>query len=225
MENVKIGDEGCKLILNGGPKGRVRPPAMSTFKFLKNKDEKTEKKSLKNLEENLKKLTVALQCLQEGDFLDQNKGDIKHGLSDYKVDGIGPVASILFPSLALFIGLCLPTKNAVKTAKQSLVNTSTTKSYFPKMRDYCKKYNKGQSIDLADVSYYLKAWRFIAISWGDLSASIENGSCGTFRRSPKNDVFFYGQNLYNLQCDNDDIWVKGFESEDWKILYLSLIHI
>ena len=87
------------------------------------------------------------------------------------------------------------------------------------MGDYCKKYNKGQSIDLADVSYYLKAWRFIAISWGDLSASIENGSCGTFRRSPKNDVFFYGQNLYNLQCDNDDIWVKGFESEDWKILY------
>ena len=45
LENVKVGDEGGKLILNGGPKGRVRPPAMSTFKFLKNKDEKTEKKA------------------------------------------------------------------------------------------------------------------------------------------------------------------------------------
>lgn len=169
---------------------------MNSYKFLKNKDDKAEKENLKKLQENLKKLKVAVKSLQEGDFLDQNNGDIKNGLCHCKVDGFGPVATILFPSLPLFIRLCPPTENSAKTGKQSVVNTLTTKLYFPKMRDYCKKLNEGQSIDVDDISYNLKAWRFIATSWGDVSTSIENGSCGTFQDQPKNDVFFYGHAVF-----------------------------
>ena len=194
------------LVLNGGPKPRVHPPSLFHYKFLVDDE---------LLEENLDKLEEALDALQNGDFLDHNS-NIKRGLCHWNVSGIGPFASISFPSLTLFTGLCLPTKHAVSTAKQSLVNCTTTNTYFYKMKSFCKELNSGFSVDLDDISFYLTAWRFIATSWGDVSASIENGMCGTFRGKPRMDVFFYGQDLYNLQCDSDDVWVKKFGTEVWK---------
>ena len=187
-----------ELVLNGGPQPRIQCPLLHNYAFLVD-DQK--------LEENLQKLEEGVKALEDGDFLDNNS-NIKLSLSHFKIGGIGPFASISFPSLTLFTGLCKPTKSAVCTAKQSLVNSTTPNSYFHKMKSFCKEHDKGFSINLDDVSFYLTAWRFIATSWGDVCASIENGMCGTFRGKHRLDVYFHGQDLYNLQCNSDDIWVK-----------------
>ena len=130
--------------------------------------------------------------------------------------GIGPFALISFPSLVLFTGLCLPTKSAVSTAKQSRVNTTTKNSYFDKMKSFCKEHANGFLINLEDNSYYLTAWQNIAISWGDVCASIENGTCGTFQGLVRYDIFFHGQSRYNLQCDTDEVLVQKFGSSNWE---------
>ena len=193
QEEVKL----LKLVLNGGPITRVHLPSLKWYKFLS--DETL-------LTKNLEKLEEALKALENGDFLDNNS-NIKYDLSFWKIIGIGPFGLISFPSLVLFTGLCLPTKSAVSTAKQSRVNTTTKNSYFDKMKSFCKEHANGFLINLDNKSYYSTAWRNIAISWGDVCASIENGTCGTFRGLVRYGIFFHGQSQYNLQCDTDKVLV------------------
>ena len=57
------------------------------------------------------------------------------------------------------------------------------------MKSFCKEHANGFLINLEDKSYYLTAWQNIAISWGDVCASIENGTCGTFQGLVRYDVF------------------------------------
>ena len=175
------------------------------------------------LQNNLERLKRALKGLEDGDFLD-NDGIVKIGLGDKKfgINGIGPVAGISFPSIAIFSGLCSPTKLAVKTAKQSLVNTTTGNSYFKELQKFCREHDHKKRINLEKNSpFYLRSMRFIGTSWGEVSASIENCVCAAFQKKQKYDCFFYGQDMYNLQCSNDDVWVKKFGCTRWTILHES----
>ena len=173
------------------------------------------------LDNNLNRLKIALKGLEDGDFLDDD-GILQFGLGSKKFDinGIGHVAGISFPSIAIFCGLCSPTKLAVKTAKQSLINTTTSNSYFAELQKFCKNHNHKKKVNLEqDSPFYRRSMTFIGTSWGEVSSSIENCVCASFRKKQKYDCFFYGQDMYNLQCSNDNVWVKKFGCTTWTILH------
>ena len=174
--------------------------------------------------ESLTQLEFAIKDLDSGKF-ECDKGIIttnlgykrNHKEKLYDIYQIGHVSSISFPSVCVFTGLCT-SKAAIQTAKQSKLNKSSPNTYYHKLKDYMDqhKLDDTRGLDLTKDSTYYNCWNAIAKSWGEVSASMENGCCGVFRSTPKMDVFLNKQTLYDLQCDQETVMVKTFGSTTWK---------
>ena len=63
-------------------------------------------------------------------------------------------------------------------------------------------------------------WKAIAKSLNEVTASIENATCAMFRGHKRCDIYFHGQSLYNLVEERDEVFVKDWESDEWKVLHI-----
>ena len=170
--------------------------------------------------ENIGKLDAAVEDLNEGRFLNRN-GDLSKTLSDYNVVCVGPVSSLTFAPLCCFIGLAT-SKQAVRTAKLSKPNTSKT-GYLPRMKKFLEEKLKETKSDPSAMStdQVVKMWTSVATSLIDVLASIKNVCCACFRTKKRVDIFFYGQDIYNLFGHSDAVFVKRWGTTDWvELIYM-----
>ena len=63
-------------------------------------------------------------------------------------------------------------------------------------------------------------WKAIAKSLNEVTASIENATCAVFRGCKRCDIHFHGQSLHNLVEERDEVFVKNWESDEWKVLHI-----
>ena len=78
------------------------------------------------LEENLKKMELAIKALNHGKFLDKN-GIFVNNNFVVIVQGVGTARAQWFPSLCYFTGLGT-TQLEIQTVKQTMFNSNKTKS-------------------------------------------------------------------------------------------------
>ena len=129
---------------------------------------------------------------------------------------VGEVASISCAPLLVFIGLAKG-EHAINTAKQSLVNTKTGNSYYHSLVSFLDEHDNAVPKTKKDPKFLLRLFRGIAKSWNTVIGSVENGCCAAFRVAKKCDVYFRGQEIYNLDDSSSNVMAKAFGSETWQV--------
>jgi hypothetical protein len=198
-----------KLVFSGGPHNRQQP-ANCNFPVFKNDDSA--------LECQIQSLGRAVSDLDAGEFLNRQTGYLQKRVDAYGIHTIGKIQGLSFASMCVFTGLC-KTEHAVSTAKQALCNEprnggGSKNSYFDKMQLFMKQFNDSY---VFDPNFFQRAWRTTATSIGETPQACENGSCGNWRSTPKDDVFFPDQELYLLKSSSHSVWVKTFGETKWKL--------
>ena len=125
------------------------------------------------------------------------------------------MASISFPSLCVFTGLAT-SENALQSARQSLVNMKSKNSYIKEMNKYLDQFDDGTYKTIKDETFYKRIWKAIAKSFNEVFATVENGCCAIFRKQPKIDVFFKGQEMYGLTDSCAYVLVKKYGVAVWE---------
>lgn len=205
--NLKWG--GGPLCRFRGQSDRDNDKLKSLFRFGKNKE----------LKINLDKLNTATNDLEKGSFLNR-KGELTKTLESYQVQLINGVASLSFPSLCCFTGLCTSEK-ATMTAKLVKPNmTRYRQSYLTLMTSWLNERLAPRGIDveqtMIDPNKIKKMWTATGDSLGWVQATMENGTCAMFRKKKRHDVYFERQRLYNIKNHSNDTFVREWNSTEWK---------
>ena len=205
----------------GGPKPRFQGQSDCR------KDQTTELFEFESndvLESNLKKLSNAMIDLNNGAWLNNEKELVK-SLAEHKIKNVGNVASLSFPSLCCFTGLC-KLNEATLTAKLVLPNMSKQDhSHKELMKKWLHELVKDDQmhVDVEEATSENKLkqmWKAIAVSLNEVVASIENATCAVFRGHKRCEIDFCGQSLCNLVEERDKVFVKDWESDEWKALLI-----
>ena len=176
------------------------------------------------LESNLEKLSTAMIDLNNGAWLNNEKELVK-SLAECKIKNVGIVSSLSFPSLCCFTGLC-KSKEATLTAKSVLPNMSKQDhSHKELMKKWLHELVKDDQmhVDIEEATSENKLkqmWKAIAVSLNEVMASIENATCAVFRGCKRCNIHFHGQSLCNLVEEQDEVFVKDWESDKWKALHI-----
>lgn len=176
------------------------------------------------LESNLELLLNATIDLNNGAWLNDKKELVKN-LAKHKIKNVGNVASLSFPSLCCFTGLCT-SKDATITAKSVLPNMSEQDhSHTELMKKWLQELVEDDQmhVDIEEATSENKLkqmWKAIAKSLNEVTALIENATCAVFQGYKRCDIYFHGQSLYNLVEEWDEVFVKDWESDEWKVLHI-----
>ena len=163
----------------------------------------------------LEKIGPIIDHIEAGHYLD--KGGLLVKPPGLELTLVGPVASLSFAPLVVFTGLARGA-HAVNTARQSRVNTTTPNSYFKALTKYLDDYDTAEPKTKKDDKFLLRIFKAIAKSWNTVSGAIENGCCAAFRGAKKWDVYFRGQDLYNIDDMSLHPKVKRYGSDVWEEL-------
>ena len=191
--------------LTGGPVNRIQ--AQPTVHAIFTDDDA--------LRENLDRFPKLVDDIEKGRYL-RADGVLK-GRPGNELAVVGDVASLSCAPLLVFVGLA-KSVHAVNTAKQSLVNTASRNSYFPRLRQFLDDHDTAAPKMKKDQDFFIRLFRGIAKSWNTVIGSVENGCCAVFRGKKKFDVYFRGQDLYNLDDRSSRVLIKKFGSQTWEVM-------
>ena len=65
-----------------------------------------------------------------------------------------------------------------------------------------------------------RTWKAIAESLNEVTASIWNATCAVFQGCKRCNICFQAQSLCNLIEERDKVFVKDWESNEWKVLHI-----
>jgi hypothetical protein len=192
------------LVVNGGMNSRYQPQPLPNNSIFVHDDALTE---------NINGIQQCVESLRSGDFLKPTGGLTKKSPAT-TLSMVGSVGAISFPSLCVFTGVATTTR-ALETAMMSTPNEDSRNSYAHKMTEFLDEHDyESPKIAKTKNGFYTRLFRAIGKSWGENISSVENACCAAFRKSPKYDVFFKGQELYNITyCeDESSLQVKVYGS-------------
>jgi len=201
-----------KLVLNGGPFWRFWGQP-TTNKYFTDDDQ---------LKSCVDAIGLALEDLDDGRFLNPNE-DLQLTMANYpSIKSVGPVSGISFASVAVFTGLAT-TQKAVAAAKGARANLTSTNNYGKKMIEFMSGFYIKKKPNFNN-DYIVRIWRSIGHSWDETCATVENRCCAAFRKEPKVDAFFKGQDNYTLlisshcvqRCTYGTICWKQFHPQLWE---------
>ena len=195
----------CETELNsmtGGPFNRIQAQPI-THSIFSDDD---------SLRKNLEKFPQLVDDITDGRFLNAN-GILKERPGN-ALKVVGDVGSLSCAPLLVFVGMAKGV-HAVNTAKQSLVNTTSRNSYYPALKKFLDDHDTAAPKMTKDEDFLIRLFKGIAKSWNTVIGSSENGCCALFRVTKKYDVYFRGQDIYNLDDTSDVVKVKAFGSETW----------
>ena len=190
--------------LTGGPMNRIQ--AQPTVHKIFTDDDA--------LRENLDKFPQLVDDMEKGRYL-RADGVLKNRPGK-ELAVVGDVASLSCAPLLVFVGIA-KSVHAVNTAKQSLVNTTSKNSYFPRLRQFLDDHDTAVPKMKKDHDFFIRLFRGIAKSWNTVIGSVENGCCADFRGKKKCDVYFRGQDLYILDDRSSGVGIQRFGSRTWEV--------
>ena len=198
----------CKehgLCANGGPRPR----------FMVGKETELPQ-DLVEIEENIKRIEHAIDCLNNGDMMNKS-GVFVDNKTVVNVKGIGAARAISFPSLCCFTGLGTSWQ-AFQTAKQAILNSVTGNGYAGDKPNKLSKLGEilrvhGDSPPYSN-SYYHSILEAAGKSVGEVQSTMENAACAITRTHKKKDMFVKGQSLYCLFVDREALEASGGVEND-----------
>lgn len=164
------------------------------------------------LRENLAKIPTLIQNLDDGYYL--NADGVLTASPGTELTMVGTVASLSFAPLVVFTK-CARSQEAINTAKQSRVNTTSPNTYYNALKELLEKEDDSEFKMKKDDKFVYRLFKAIAKGWETVVGTIENVCCAVFRKKEKYDVFFQGQDLFILDDTSSRVKVKKYNTKEW----------